>query len=167
MEEFVVLVDEADRELGAKEKLAAHLAGDLHRAVSVFLFNSKGELMLQQRALSKYHSGGLWTNTCCGHPRPKETPAEAAARRLEEEMGIRCNLKKKFDFVYQAVLSKDLSEHEFDHVFFGDYNGSPELNPQEAMNWKWMSLDDLRNEIRLNPENYTAWFKIILDKGLL
>lgn len=163
MEEFVVLVDEIDREIGTKEKLAAHVAGDRHRAVSVFLLNDKGEMMLQQRALSKYHSGGLWTNTCCGHPRPGESPFEAANRRLFEEMGIRCNLKKKFDFTYKALLDKNLFEHEFDHVFAGEFNGSPQLNPMEAMNWKWIDLETLQKEIETNPEKYTIWFKIILE----
>lgn len=167
MEEFVVLVDEADRELGTKEKLAAHQANDRHRAVSVFLFNRNQELLLQQRAISKYHSGGLWTNTCCGHPRPGESPPEAARRRLKEEMGVSCDLQKKFDFVYQVALGKDLFEHEFDHVFVGEFDGKPKLNPLEAMNWKWMSLDNLQKDIGMNPEQYTAWFKIILEMGIL
>lgn len=167
MEELVVLVDENDRQVGVKEKLAAHLASDLHRAVSVFLFNRQGEMLLQQRALSKYHSGGLWTNACCSHPRPGESPLAAASRRLTEEMGIQCELKKRFDFVYQVVLDKSLSEHEFDHVFVGDFDGKPNLNPLEAMDWKWISMDDLRNDLLASPGKYTAWFRIILERGLL
>ncbi len=165
MEEWVVLVDKADQEIGLKEKLAAHRDGDLHRAVSVFLFNTKGEMMLQQRALSKYHSGGLWTNACCSHPRQGESPMQAAGRRLVEEMGIRCPLKKKLDFVYQVSLDNNLSEHEFDHVFVGTFDGAPLLNPIEAMNWKWISLEQLQKEIKAYPETFTAWFKIILEMG--
>src|SRR5579872_1506404 len=161
-QEEVVLVDAQDHPLGVEEKLAAHLAGKLHRAVSVLLFNAKGELLMQQRALSKYHSGGLWTNTCCGHPRPGETPLEAAERRLFEEMGIHCSLKKSFDFIYQTNLDHGLKEYEFDHVFIGKFEGEPQPDPQEASDWKWMALSEIKKDIQNNPHLYTVWFKILL-----
>jgi len=146
------------------EKLQAHVEGKLHRALSVILFNDQGELLLQQRAHSKYHSGGLWTNTCCSHPRPGEPALDAAKRRLFEEMGICCALDKSFDFVYRAVVDKNLIEHEFDHVYFGRFNAEPQLNPEEAAAWKWMGLAALKKDVEQHPECYTAWFKILLSK---
>ncbi|MBS0604059.1 MAG: isopentenyl-diphosphate Delta-isomerase [Verrucomicrobia bacterium] len=165
-EERVVLVDEFDNEIGQSGKLQAHIEGKLHRAISVFLFNDKGQMLLQQRALSKYHSGGLWTNTCCSHPRPGESNLDAAERRLGEEMGIRCKLEKVFDFTYKAYLDKNLTEYEFDHVFFGKFNDEPQLNPDEASDWKWIGLEDLERDVAIHPERYTAWFKIILKRVL-
>lgn len=164
MEEFVILVDRDDKELGLMEKQQAHIAGLLHRAFSVFIFNSKGELMLQQRAASKYHSPTLWTNTCCSHPRENETYEQAAHRRLVEEMGFDCDLSYKFDFIYKASLDNGLTEHELDHVFIGVYDNEPKLNPDEVMAYRWVEMDDLKKDMQKNPQNYTAWFKIIFDQ---
>ncbi len=163
MEEFVVLVDQDDQKLGLMEKQQAHIAGLLHRAFSVFVFNSKGELMIQQRAASKYHSPTLWTNTCCSHPRDNETYEQAAHRRLEEEMGFDCELEYKFNFIYKAHLENDLIEHELDHVFIGTFDDEPKLNPDEVMAYRWVELDDLKKDMEKNPQNYTAWFKIIFE----
>ncbi|WP_313304170.1 isopentenyl-diphosphate Delta-isomerase [Empedobacter sp.] len=163
MEEFVVLVDQDDQKLGLMEKQQAHVAGLLHRAFSVFVFNSKGELMIQQRAASKYHSPTLWTNTCCSHPRDNETYEQAAHRRLEEEMGFDCELEYKFNFIYKAHLENDLIEHELDHVFIGTFDDEPKLNPDEVMAYRWVELDNLKKDMEKNPQNYTAWFKIIFE----
>ena len=163
MEEFVVLVDQDDQKLGLMEKQQAHVAGLLHRAFSVFVFNSKGELMIQQRAASKYHSPTLWTNTCCSHPRDNETYEQAAHRRLGEEMGFDCELEYKFNFIYKAHLENDLIEHELDHVFIGTFDDEPKLNPDEVMAYRWVELDDLKKDMEKNPQNYTAWFKIIFE----
>lgn len=163
MKEFVVLVDENDNKLGLMEKQQAHVAGLLHRAFSVFVFNSKGELMIQQRAASKYHSPTLWTNTCCSHPRENETYIEGAHRRLEEEMGFDCELEFKFSFIYKAHLDNNLTEHELDHVFIGTYNNEPNLNPDEVMAYRWVELDELKKDIEKNPQLYTVWFKIIFE----
>ena len=163
MEEFVVLVDQNDQKLGLMEKQQAHVAGLLHRAFSVFIFNSKGELMIQQRAASKYHSPTLWTNTCCSHPRDNETYEQAAHRRLEEEMGFDCELEYKFNFIYKAHLENDLIEHELDHVFIGTFDDEPKLNPDEVMAYRWVELDDLKKDMEKHPQNYTAWFKIIFE----
>ena len=163
MEEFVVLVDQNDQKLGLMEKQQAHVAGLLHRAFSVFIFNSKGELMIQQRAASKYHSPTLWTNTCCSHPRDNETYEQAAHRRLEEEMGFDCELEYKFNFIYKAHLENDLIEHELDHVFIGTFDDEPKLNPDEVMAYRWVELDDLKKDMEKNPQNYAAWFKIIFE----
>ena len=163
MKEFVVLVDQDDQKLGLMEKQQAHVAGLLHRAFSVFVFNSNGELMIQQRAASKYHSPTLWTNTCCSHPRDNETYEQAAHRRLQEEMGFDCDLEFKFSFIYKAHLDNNLTEHELDHVFIGTYNDEPKLNPEEVMAYRWFDLMDLKKDIEKNPQNYTAWFKIIFE----
>ena len=161
MAEEVILVDAHDQELGLMEKMEAHRQGLLHRAFSVFVLNEKGELMVQQRAAEKYHSGTLWTNTCCSHPRKGETAEEAAHRRLMEEMGFDCPITKVLEFTYRAELDKGMIEHEYDHLFIGEYNGEPNLNPEEAMAWKWMRLEELSADIEDRPEKYTAWFKII------
>ena len=163
MKEFVVLVDQDDQKLGLMEKQQAHVAGLLHRAFSVFVFNSNGELMIQQRAASKYHSPTLWTNTCCSHPRYNETYEQAAHRRLQEEMGFDCDLEFKFSFIYKAHLENDLTEHELDHVFIGTFDDEPNLNPEEVMAYRWVELDDLKKDMEKNPQNYTAWFKIIFE----
>lgn len=163
MEEFVVLVDQDDQKLGLMEKQQAHVAGLLHRAFSVFVFNSKGELMIQQRAADKYHSPTLWTNTCCSHPRDNESYEEAAHRRLVEEMGFDCVLDFKFSFIYKAHLDNNLTEHELDHVFIGYYDDEPKLNPKEVMAYRWVELEDLKKDIEVNPHDYTAWFKIIFE----
>ncbi|HEY6162586.1 MAG TPA: isopentenyl-diphosphate Delta-isomerase [Bacteroidia bacterium] len=162
--EEVILVNENDESLGTCEKLEAHQKALLHRAFSVFVFNSKGELLLQKRALEKYHSGGLWTNTCCGHPRPGEDIRRAAERRLKEEMGFACELKGKFQFTYKARLNNELSEHELDHVFFGSYESDPHPDPCEASGWKWISLGGLEKELHDHPESFTAWLKICFDR---
>ncbi|MFN4299088.1 MAG: isopentenyl-diphosphate Delta-isomerase [Thermaurantimonas sp.] len=164
MTEHVILVDAHDRELGLMEKMEAHQKGLLHRAFSVFVLNDKKELLLQRRALDKYHSGGLWTNTCCSHPRKDEDVEAAAHRRLQEEMGFDCTLEKVLDFVYRADFSDGLTEHEFDHVFVGYFNGNPEINTKEVAEYKWMPLDEVKRDLQENPDNYTEWFKIIFDR---
>ena len=163
-EEKVILVDENDQSIGLMNKQEAHIKGILHRAFSIFIFNSKNELLLQQRALHKYHSGGLWTNTCCSHPRDGESTLEAANRRLIEEMGMACSLDKKFDFIYKAKLDNDLYEHEFDHVFFGFSNDKPRINSDEVASFKYISLDDLVVDMKLNSQLYTEWFKICFSE---
>mgnify|MGYP001481113280 FL=1 len=161
--EKVILVDENDTQVGLMPKLEAHQKGLLHRAFSVFIFNSNHQLLLQKRAVSKYHSGGLWTNTCCSHPREGEETINAANRRLIEEMGIKTNLRKVFDFIYKAELDNELTENEFDHVFYGLYNEDPIINTEEADDFKWVDLETLNNDITVNGQNYTVWFKIAFD----
>ena len=160
MIEKVILVDKNDNEVGTMEKQEAHVKGLLHRAFSVFIFNDKNELLLQRRAVNKYHSGGLWTNTCCSHPRQNEKTEDAAKRRLIEEMGMRSTLKKQFDFVYKAKLDNNLYEHEFDHVFFGFTNDLPIINPEEVEEYTYKTLEDIGNEMKTIPDKYTEWFKI-------
>jgi isopentenyl-diphosphate delta-isomerase len=166
MDEMVILVDPHDRQIGIEEKLKAHREGKLHRAISVFLFNEKGEMLLQKRALSKYHSGGLWTNTCCSHPRPKESIERAAARRLREEMGVACDLQKAFHFVYKASIDGGLIEHEFDHVFVGDYSGQVSPDANEVADYRWLNIPAVTNELKDSLESYTVWFKIAWDRAL-
>ena len=166
MMEHVILVDEKDTQIGIMEKMAAHIVPRLHRAFSIFIFNSKGELLLQQRALSKYHSPGLWTNTCCSHPCNGETLEQATARRLMEEMGMQCDMHEVFTFIYKAPVGLGLIEHEFDHVWFGKSDEEPKINPEEVASWKYMSLDDLAIDIKAHPELYTEWFKISFDEIL-
>ncbi|MEM5804522.1 MAG: isopentenyl-diphosphate Delta-isomerase [Candidatus Aenigmatarchaeota archaeon] len=167
MPEFVVLVDKNDNELGVMEKIEAHRNhGTLHRAFSVFIFNKKGEMLLQQRAKTKYHFGGLWSNTCCSHPRKSEAVLAAAHRRLMEECGFDTRLKKLTSFVYQADSDGELSEHEFDHVFVGTYDGPLAPNPEEIGAMKWISVEELKKDIERNPKAYTPWFKMILGKVL-
>mmetsp|Transcript_39191 Transcript_39191/g.51272 ORF Transcript_39191/g.51272 Transcript_39191/m.51272 type:complete len:175 (-) Transcript_39191:175-699(-) len=162
--EYVILVDEKDQEIGSMEKMEAHEKGRLHRAFSIFLFNNKNELLLQQRAHSKYHSGGLWTNTCCSHPRKGETVLEASNRRLMEEMGIEAEMNQVFSFIYKAELDNELTEHELDHVVFGSFNGEPEINPEEVAAWKYMSMNEIEADMKVNPQDYTSWFKIVFDE---
>ena len=162
--EFVVLIDENDNQIGLMEKMEAHEKAVLHRAFSVFIFNSKGEMLLQQRAFRKYHTPGLWTNACCSHPRDGESLAEATSRRLMEEMGMQCEITKAFDFIYKADVGQGLIEHEKDHVFLGITDQEPSINPEEVETWKYMPLDELRADIKANPDNYTAWFKIAFDE---
>ena len=162
--EYVILVDENDQPIGQMEKQAAHVTPHLHRAFSVFVFNSKGELLLQQRAFSKYHSPGLWTNTCCSHPRAGETTLEAASRRLMEEMGMVCELREVYTFIYKAPVGKGLTEHEVDNVWIGRSDAIPNLNTDEVASWKYMNLNDLKKDIELHPELYTEWFKITFEE---
>lgn len=160
----IILVDEKDNQIGTGEKLAVHKAGKLHRCFSIFVFNAQCQLMLQRRALSKYHSGGLWTNTCCGHPAPGEDTEKAAHRRLQEEMGIDCPLTKAFEFMYEAKLDHGITEREYDHSFIGIFDDKPNINPVEAADWKWVNLDWLEKDLKNHPEKYTAWLKICFDQ---
>lgn len=164
MEEQVVLVSENDEVLGLMEKMQAHENGILHRAFSVFLFNDKGEMLLQKRAAEKYHSPNQWTNACCSHPRNGETYLEAANRRLKEELGIEANLTPKFHFIYKADVGGNLTEHELDHVFTGNYQHSFNLNEEEVSEVRYISMEDLDREMKETPENFTEWFKIILEE---
>jgi isopentenyl-diphosphate delta-isomerase len=160
-EEMVILVDRQDNQIGSMEKLEAHEKAVLHRAFSVFIFNSQGELLLQQRAHHKYHSPGLWTNTCCSHQRAGESNLEAGKRRLKEEMGMECPLQDVFWFIYKAKFDNGLTEHELDHVLVGNSDLDPVINEDEVADFKWMSLDDLKQDMEAQPELYTEWFKII------
>lgn len=164
MEEQVVLVSESDEVLGVMEKMQAHQNGILHRAFSVFLFNDKGEMLLQKRAAEKYHSPNQWTNACCSHPRNGETYLEAANRRLKEELGIEAELTPKFHFIYKADVGGNLWEHELDHVFIGNYQHRFNLNEKEVSEVRYISMEDLDKEMKENPENFTEWFKIILEE---
>lgn len=161
--EKIILVDETDSEIGTMEKMEAHLKGVLHRAFSVMLFNSNGELLLQKRAKNKYHSGGLWTNTCCSHPLPEETMEDATRRRLKQEMGIDLQPTFAFKFIYKTDLDQNLIEHEYDHVFIGTYDGIPEVNKNEVEAWKFMDLNSLRKDMKRFPESYTVWFRLIIN----
>lgn len=160
----VVLVDANDNPMGVMEKMEAHVQGALHRAFSIFLYNGKGELLLQRRALDKYHSAGLWSNTCCSHPLPDEPLLVAAERRLMEEMGLTCVMVKAFDFIYKASIGNSMIEHEFDHVFFGTTEELPSVNEVEVSDWKWVSLFDVYIDVQLHPDMYTEWFKIALPQ---
>lgn len=160
----VQLVDAEDNPNGSMEKLEAHEKGALHRALSVLIINSKKEILLQRRALGKYHSPGLWTNTCCSHPYPGEDPNEAAKRRLQEEMGMSSELTFLFKFQYKCDFENGLIEHELDHVFIGKTDDTPHLNTDEAMAFKWMSIENLEQDMFSYPENYTFWFKLIIEK---
>lgn len=160
----VILVDEFDNEAGAAEKMEAHQKALLHRAFSVFIFNSKREMLLQQRALSKYHSGGLWTNTCCSHPQPGQGTHEAALKRLSEEMGFSTPIKKIFDFVYKAGFDNGLTEYEFDHVFTGTYEGDIQPDPAEVSDYCYQSMDEIKNSMQSHPAKFTEWFKIAFPK---
>lgn len=162
-EEKVILVDIHDCPIGLMPKMEAHEKGLLHRAFSIFILNKKGELMLQQRALDKYHSPGLWTNTCCSHQREGETNIEAGKRRLKQEMGFETELKDLVSFIYKAPFDNGLTEHEFDHVLIGYYEGNPVLNPAEAASWKWLSIETVKADLTKHPNLYTVWFKIIFD----
>ena len=161
--EEVILVNEEDQPIGQMEKMEAHQKGLLHRAFSVLIFNSKDQVLLQKRASSKYHSGSLWTNTCCSHPRPGETVLDAANRRLMEEMGMTADLTERFHFIYKTDLDNDLVEHELDHVLVGQSDDLPKLNSDEAEDFKYIDLETLKQELNSSPENYTVWFKIIME----
>jgi isopentenyl-diphosphate delta-isomerase len=161
--DFVILVDENDNEIGVMEKQEAHEKALLHRAFSVMVFNKNGELLLQQRALEKYHSGGLWTNTCCSHPKPGETIEQAAHRRLKEEMGFDCELFLHQTFLYKAPFDNGLTEHELDHVLLGYYNSEPDYNLNEVKSTKWINLEMLKKDMEIHPEQFTVWFKMIVE----
>jgi isopentenyl-diphosphate Delta-isomerase len=163
-ESLVILVDEKDNEIGVMEKLEAHRTASLHRAISVFVLNSQGEWILQRRALEKYHSRGLWTNTCCTHPFPGESNIDAATRRLMEEMGFKCGLRELFSFIYKGEMDSVLTEHELDHVFVGISDETPVINTNEVVEWKKINFDDLHDDILKNPSHYTFWFKRIYQK---
>lgn len=164
MEPNVILVNTKDQPIGTMPKMEAHEKGLLHRAVSVLVFNEKGEWLIQKRATSKYHSGGLWTNTCCSHPYPNETSLDAAERRLKEEMGMNERLIPLFSFTYKADLDKGMIEHEYDHVFIGYSDGLPQLNLEEACDFRYISQENLVLEIDNHPEKFTEWFKILVPK---
>ncbi|MEQ8303582.1 MAG: isopentenyl-diphosphate Delta-isomerase [Cyclobacteriaceae bacterium] len=161
--EQVILVDENDMEVGAMEKIEAHKKGVLHRAFSVLLFNSKGEMLLQKRAKGKYHSGGLWSNACCSHPRPGENIEAAVKRRMMEELGIEIQPEFLYKFIYRAEFENDLVEHELDHVFVCEYDKSPNENKEEIEAWKFVDQEYLRSQINLNPEKFTFWLKLIIE----
>lgn len=163
-EEQVILVDENDNPIGLMPKMEAHEKALLHRAFSVFVFNDNNELMIQQRAMHKYHSPGLWTNTCCSHQREGESNIEAGMRRLQEEMGFVTGLEETTSFIYKAPFDNGLTEHEYDHILIGYFNDNPNINEDEVAAWKWMSLEDVKEDIKNQPELYTAWFKIIFEK---
>ena len=163
MEERVVLVDENDREIGTMPKMEAHQKAVLHRAISVFILNKKGEWLLQRRALSKYHSSGLWSNAACTHPRPNETYLEAANRRLKEEMGMECELTDLFNFIYKEKLDNELTEHELDHVFIGYSEEIPNFNAEEVCDYKYINFGELKKEIHEKPDKYTFWFKHVFE----
>ncbi|MFJ1474276.1 isopentenyl-diphosphate Delta-isomerase [Capnocytophaga cynodegmi] len=163
-EEKVILVDEQNNPIGLMSKLEAHEKALLHRAFSVFIMNRKGEVMLQQRALHKYHSPGLWTNTCCSHQRENETNVEAGKRRLQEEMGFITELTDVISFIYKAPFDNGLTEHEYDHVLLGYYEDNPNINPEEVADWKWELPENIKKDIEQNPQKYTEWFKIIFEK---
>ena len=163
-EEQVILVTPEDTVIGTMPKMEAHEKAVLHRAVSVFVLNDKGATLLQQRAAHKYHSPLLWTNTCCSHQRIGETNIEAGRRRLGEEMGFDTELKELFSFIYKAPFDNGLTEHELDHVLLGDFNGEPKINPDEVASWKWMALEEIKDDLEKHPEIYTAWFRIIFNR---
>lgn len=166
MEEKVVLVDKNDKEIGIEEKIKTHREGKLHRSFSIFVLNSKGELLLQKRAKAKYHSGELWANTCCSHPRPGEPIEAAMHRRLKEEMGFDCELKKIFDFIYKIKFDDTLYENEFNNVFVGEVDGELAMspNPREVDDWKWIGLEELEKDIEKNPDDYAYWLRISIDR---
>jgi isopentenyl-diphosphate delta-isomerase len=163
-EEQVILVNEKDEPIGLMNKMEAHEKAVLHRAFSVFVLNDKNEVMLQQRAHHKYHSPLLWTNTCCSHQRAGETNLQAGKRRLFEEMGFQVELKELFHFIYKAPFDNGLTEHELDHVMIGYSNEVPNINPDEVESWKWMKIEDIKEDMIQNPALYTIWFKIIFDE---
>ncbi|MER3427539.1 MAG: isopentenyl-diphosphate delta-isomerase [Pyrinomonas sp.] len=164
MREEVILVNEMDEAIGTGEKHETHLHGRMHRAFSIFVFNSRGDLLLQRRAPNKYHSAGLWSNTCCGHPRPHETVEQAAHRRLREEMGFDCELHPVFAFVYRTELDNQMIEHEYDHVLVGSFDGTPAPDNGEVSEWRWVNAQQLVREISRHPERYTYWLRALSDR---
>tara|TARA_B100000530_G_scaffold115139_1_gene71783 strand:+ start:1445 stop:1978 length:534 start_codon:yes stop_codon:yes gene_type:complete len=163
MNDYVILVDENNNQIGLEEKILAHKKNLLHRAFSIFIFNDSFEILLQKRAPNKYHSGNLWTNTCCSHPLENLSLVESAKKRLVEEMGIKANLNEVFSFIYQAEFGNGLYEYEYDHVLFGISNNQPILNPDEAIDYKWIKISDLKAQIEKNPGNFTVWLQIMIN----
>ncbi len=163
MIDSVIVVDQFDNETGSVEKLEAHTSGILHRAFSIFVFNSDRELLVQKRAHGKYHSGGLWSNSCCGHPRPGEETYAAAKRRLREELNISCDLQVAFEFLYRVELDNRLIEHEYDHVFIGKFDGLPEPDSSEIEDWKWIGIEELMADLELQPDRYTFWLSAAMQ----
>lgn len=161
---MVILVDENDNPIGTMPKMEAHEKAMLHRAFSVFILNANDEVLLQQRANDKYHSAGLWTNTCCSHPHPGEDTLGAARRRLKEEMGMEADLQFVFKFMYNAPFDNLLTEHEIDHVFIGKTNQLPVINPEEVASYKYMKPEDIKLDMEQNPQSYTVWFRIIFNE---
>lgn len=166
MKHKVILVDEHDREIGEAEKIEAHQNAWLHRAFSIFIFNTQGSLLLQRRASGKYHSGSLWTNTCCSHPQPGSTLFQEAHRKLQLEMGFDCDIHEVFTFTYRVELENGLSEHEIDHVFVGVHDGDPVPNPEEVEDWRWAGQDELKADLLAHPERYSYWMKLVFDRVL-
>ena len=164
--EMLILVDKEDNQIGTGEKMEVHRAGTLHRCFSIFIFNSQGNVLMQKRALTKYHSGGLWTNTCCSHPRVGENLDNSTHRRLVEEMGFDCDMKEVFTFIYRAELDQGLTEHEYDHVYVGTYDGVVAPNPEEADGYEWEKIETIKEDMEKNPARYTVW-SIIAFKELL
>lgn len=164
-EEQVILVDEEDNQIGVMDKLETHKQGLLHRCFSIVLFDAQGKILVTQRAPEKYHCGGMWTNTCCSHPREGESTADAAHRRLKEELGIQTQLEETFSFTYRAEFDNGLTEHEFDHVFFGKYSGEINPDPSEVSDYKWMTLQELEEAFHSTPHEYTVWFRILIEKA--
>ena len=164
--ETVILVDANDSIVGTMEKMEAHEKGELHRAFSILVYNSKGEMLLQKRALTKYHSGGLWTNACCSHPMLTEPIEETARRRLKEEMGIDVPVRYSHKFLYRTALDKNLIEHELDHVFIGKFDGQPSINETEVEDWKFVNVDWLKSDIAIHPREYTYWFRLLMTQPL-
>lgn len=164
MSEELILVNERDEQVGTEDKLEAHQRGNLHRAFSIFVFGKKGQILLQQRATSKYHSGGQWTSACDGHPRPAESVAQGAHRRLKAEMGFDCDLKEIFSYIYQADLGNGLTEHEFNHILAGSFNGEPKPDPEEVADYKWEDTTIVLEDMKTRPENYAVWFRIAMEK---
>lgn len=162
--EMILLVDENDKEAGYGEKHEVHKKGIFHRAFSIFIFNSQKQLLLQKRESNKYHSPGLWTNSCCSHQRQNELLSEAIHRRLKEEMGFDCELKEVFTFSYRVEFNPELIENEFDHVFVGYYDGEVTPEPYEVEDYKWMTLEEIKKDMEKNPDMYTYWFKICFPK---
>lgn len=160
----VILVDEQDNELGVMDKIQAHITPALHRAFSIFIFNKKNEMLLQQRAAGKYHSAGLWTNACCSHPLPGETVQAAALRRLNEEMGFETTVEKAFSFIYQAAFDNGLTEYEYDHVFTGFYDGPVQPNPEEVSGYRFLSMEKIKEMLNENPEQFTVWFRLAFSR---
>ena len=162
--DLLITVDAEDNVIGEIAKLEGHRKGILHRAFSIFIFNPEGKWLMQQRAFNKYHSGGLWTNTCCSHPHPGQLTEEAAINRLYEEMGIWCNIQHIFEFTYKASFGNGLTEYEYDHIFTGVTDTLPEINKEEVHSYKFMSFEEIKTEVEENPDHFTEWFKIIYEK---